>query len=212
MQKLISSYPISPSSEQRGATLAIVLIFLVLVTLIGVTAMTTTTLEEKMAGNLKEQNLAFQAAESALRDAKLDILGLDAAGANSTPAPPAPAGPGRNPPISGETGFGDSANTRPSCSTQGLCATTSTSYDDAALNNTNILAQNFTVAPSVTYGTFTGARSLSDVVAQPRYIIEAINVKPQGNTGKLIWYRITARGYGKRLESQVTLQEVFRIE
>jgi type IV pilus assembly protein PilX len=43
------------------------LIFLVLLTLIGVTAMQTTTLDEKMAGNLRSENLAFQASEAALR-------------------------------------------------------------------------------------------------------------------------------------------------
>jgi type IV pilus assembly protein PilX len=208
MHKLMPNRSIHPISEQRGATLAIVLIFLVLVTLIGVTAMTTTTLEEKMSGNLKEQNLAFQAAESALRDAKLDILGLNVAGAISPT--------GRTPPISGETGFGDGTDTRPSCSstgsTLGLCATAGTSFAAAALDSTNILAQNFTGAPSVEYGTFTGAPALSDVAIQPRYIIEAVNVRPQGNTGKLIWYRITARGYGARLESQATIQEVFRLE
>ena len=216
MHKLMPNRSIHPISEQRGATLAIVLIFLVLVTLIGVTAMTTTTLEEKMAGNLKDQNLAFQAAESALRDAKLDILGLDRDRLDSTPPPPAAPGPGRVPPISGETGFNDGTDTRPSCSssgaTLGLCATASTGFADAALNATSILTQNFTAAPSVAYGTFTGARRLSDVARQPRYIIEAVNVRPQGNTGKLIWYRITARGYGARVETQVTVQEVFRID
>ena len=204
MHKLIPHCPIHPSGEQRGATLAIVLIFLVLVTLIGVTAMTTTTLEEKMAGNLKEQNLAFQAAESALRDAKLDIQGLNAAGTVSPTR--------RNPPISGETGFNDGTDTRPSCSTLGLCATATTSFLNAALNTTSILAQSLTAAPSVQYGTYTQALPLSDVARQPRYIIEAVNVRPQGNTGKLIWYRITARGYGARIESQATLQEVFRLE
>lgn len=204
MNKLIPNSPIYPIGGQRGATLAIVLIFLVLVTLIGVTAVTTTTLEEKMAGNLKEQNLAFQAAESALRDAKLDILGLNASGTVSPTR--------RTPSISGETGFNDGTDTRPSCSTLGLCATATMNYLDAGLNNTNILAQSFTAAPSVQYGTFTGALPLSNVVIQPRYIIEAVNVKPQGNAGKLIWYRITARGFGARLESQATLQEVFRID
>ncbi|MBI5782939.1 MAG: pilus assembly protein PilX [Gammaproteobacteria bacterium] len=42
------------------------LIFLLLLTLIGITALNTTSLEEKMAGNVKDRNLAFQAAESAL--------------------------------------------------------------------------------------------------------------------------------------------------
>jgi len=44
-------------------------------TLIGVTAMQTTTLEEKMAGNTRDRNLALQAAESALRDAEALVEG-----------------------------------------------------------------------------------------------------------------------------------------
>ncbi len=50
------------------------LIFLVLLTLLGVSAMQTATMEERMAGNMRNENLAFQAAEAALRDAE-DLLG-----------------------------------------------------------------------------------------------------------------------------------------
>ena len=53
--------------QQSGAVLIISLIMLLLLTLIGASSMQTTSLEEKMAGNLRDRNLAFQAAESALR-------------------------------------------------------------------------------------------------------------------------------------------------
>ncbi len=62
-----------PSSSRffrRGQVLVISLIVLLLLTIIGVTAMRTTTLQERMAGNLRDQTLAFQAAESGLRDAE----------------------------------------------------------------------------------------------------------------------------------------------
>jgi type IV pilus assembly protein PilX len=52
---------------QRGAALAMSLVFLLILTLIAVTAVTTGSLGEKMAANLKDQRTAFQAAESALR-------------------------------------------------------------------------------------------------------------------------------------------------
>jgi type IV pilus assembly protein PilX len=58
---------------QRGAVLVISLIMLLVLTLIGITGMQSTVLEEKMAGNYRDKNLAFQAAESALRDAENDI-------------------------------------------------------------------------------------------------------------------------------------------
>ena len=53
--------------RQRGATLIVSLIILLILTLLGVTAMQSSTMEERMAGNINDRNLAFQAAESALR-------------------------------------------------------------------------------------------------------------------------------------------------
>ena len=69
---------ILPSKKQSGVVLVISLVMLLLLTLIGLTGMQTTTLEEKMAGNAKDRNLAFQAAESTLLEAEKFIL------ANST--------------------------------------------------------------------------------------------------------------------------------
>jgi len=62
---MISTSP-SPTRRQQGFVLTMALVFLVLLTIIGVTALSTTTLEEKMAGNMKDRNLAFQSAETAL--------------------------------------------------------------------------------------------------------------------------------------------------
>lgn len=55
-------------ARQSGAALVVGLVLLVVITLVGVGAMQTTTLQEKMAGNLRDSNLAFQASEAALRD------------------------------------------------------------------------------------------------------------------------------------------------
>lgn len=54
-------------TTQRGAVLVVSLIFLLLLTLIGTTAMRTTTLQERMAGNTRDTNLSLQAAEAGLR-------------------------------------------------------------------------------------------------------------------------------------------------
>ncbi len=56
-----------PRCRQHGVALVMAMVFLLILTLIGVTAMSTSSLEEKMAGNLQDKNSAFQAAESALR-------------------------------------------------------------------------------------------------------------------------------------------------
>jgi type IV pilus assembly protein PilX len=51
---------------QRGFVLVMSLIFLVLLTIIGITVMNTTVLQEKMAFNVKDKNLSLQASESGL--------------------------------------------------------------------------------------------------------------------------------------------------
>lgn len=56
------------TSKQNGAALVISLLFLLVLTIIGVASVSTTSLQERMAGNTREQNLALQAAEAALRD------------------------------------------------------------------------------------------------------------------------------------------------
>jgi len=54
--------------RQQGAALVVSLVLLLVVTVLGVASMRTTTLQERMAGNLRDSNLAFQAAEAALRE------------------------------------------------------------------------------------------------------------------------------------------------
>jgi type IV pilus assembly protein PilX len=53
---------------EKGAALIISMIFLLVLTIIGLAGMDVTGLEEKMAGNMRDRNIAFQAAEAALRD------------------------------------------------------------------------------------------------------------------------------------------------
>lgn len=60
-------------ARQNGVALVVALIFLLILTLLGVAAMSTTALEEKMAGNIKDQNTAFQSVESALTVAENTI-------------------------------------------------------------------------------------------------------------------------------------------
>ncbi len=59
------------TARQQGSVLITGLIFLVILTLLGTTALRGTLLEEKMAGNLRDETLAFQAAEAALRSGEI---------------------------------------------------------------------------------------------------------------------------------------------
>jgi type IV pilus assembly protein PilX len=91
-------------SGQKGAVLVVSLVLLAVLTMLGVTGMMSTSLEEKMAGNTRDRNVAFQAGETGLRDAEgwiatlvnepdpdstasegvYDALGLDLAAQNAT--------------------------------------------------------------------------------------------------------------------------------
>lgn len=72
---IADSHPILRSSApyQSGAVLIVSLIMLLLLTLIATTGMQTSSLEEKMAGNMRDKSLAFQAAESALQAAEASL-------------------------------------------------------------------------------------------------------------------------------------------
>ena len=58
---------IRSSHRQRGTILLVSLVIMLLLTILGVTALNNVTMEERMAGNLRDGDLAFQAAEAALR-------------------------------------------------------------------------------------------------------------------------------------------------
>lgn len=68
---------LSNNGKQRQAGVALItgLIFLVMLTLIAVTAMQSTTLEERMAGNSRSRDAAFQGAEAAVRAAEVVLSG-----------------------------------------------------------------------------------------------------------------------------------------
>lgn len=184
----------SPPRRERGAILIVALMFLVLLTIIGVSSMSGTALEEKMASNLREQNVAFQAAESALRDAEIDLE-------------TAIGGTGNRDPMTIATNFPAS----PDCTgtfTNGVC------------RNTNHKAQIVTAAgwdwnsasKTVAYGSYTGAIALGGVAQQPRYVIEYLSEKDDATTTPTTrYFRITARGWGANANTTVTLQSVYRM-
>ncbi len=64
--------------QQQGAVLAVSLVMLLLLTMLGITGMQTTSLEEKMAGNTNNLNLSFESSETALRIGEQFLDGLTA--------------------------------------------------------------------------------------------------------------------------------------
>lgn len=171
-------------SRERGTILIIVLLFLTVLMLMATTAVTTGVTEEKLARASRDYNVAFQAAEAALRDAESDLTGNGS----------------RNPVILGSVGFAAGCPAA-------LCLA-------VAPPGTQVweVAANWTGTTSATYGQFTFAQALpttgpGSVSQPPRYLFEYI----AASGGQHI-YRITARGWGPTANgSTVTLQkEVLR--
>ena len=187
--------------SQRGITLVVALLFLVVLTLLGVAAVSSTTLEERMARNGRDYNIAFQAAEAGLRDARKEINGQSL----------------RSPPIFGATGFDSTCST--SSPYQGLClpATSGADVWDTYMSNKGVdYGTNAVIAP----GSITTTPPLplvpepGGVAQQPRYLIEAlpdlsVGVSLKAGATKYI-YRSTAQGFGPNANTQVVLQEMVR--
>ena len=177
--------------SQKGVALVMAMVFLLLLTMIGVAALSTTSLEEKMAANSKERNTSFQAAESALIVAEAWIIAQI------------------NKPV-----FPDNAN---GLYLPNTCAspTTKPVWDCPALNWSS--TSNLVVYPNTPTGTISGG--LTKVGTQPKYIIEDLGETPEtggsvvvpttykgkGNTV----LRITARGTGSADAAQAMVQSVY---
>jgi len=171
-------------NRQQGVALITGLIFLVVLTLLAITAARMSGLEERMSGNMRDRSLAMQAAEMALRDAERDIRTS-----------------GR---VIGIQNF-------VSACTSGLCYNgLNANTDGTDWNVTPIWSvANMTAAPSVAYGDFTGVVDIDGLSAQPRYLIEGIKKNVPGG-GVAFYYRITTRAQGANPNTVVWLQEVFK--
>lgn len=71
--KFHSHISIAASRSQRGAVLVVSLIVLLVLTILAVSMSQTARLQERMTGNMRDADLAFQSAESALRGAETKI-------------------------------------------------------------------------------------------------------------------------------------------
>lgn len=190
-------------SAQRGIALVVVMLILLVVVVLGVGGAQIALLSERTARYDRDYLIASQAAEAALMDAEFDIRG--------------PGGTRSTQFAQGNDGIfvsGCSSST----TTRGLCLP----YVDTAKPiwaRVDFLDTS-TGAPTVEFGQFT-ARSFDAgggirPARKPRYIIELIDDQAQGNNaagGQVPkMYRVTAMGFGPRVDVQVVLQMVFRKE
>jgi type IV pilus assembly protein PilX len=194
-------------ASQRGAVLIVSLIFLVILTMLGLTAMTSTTFEERMAGNSRDAAIAHHAAEAALREARDEILDLNS---NS-----------RHlhiswfslPPTDDVGG----------CATSGICRSRQilpvgvdkpVALPDIPANVD--WTETTTGGTTAEYGQWSSAKNLEGLSKKPRYTIElfcaSLAVEERGTASLCRLYRFTAVGWGKNPNTQVTLQETYLAE
>ncbi len=178
-------------ANQRGAALIVSLIILMAMSIVGVGMMQTSTLEERMAANVGDSNLAFQRAELALRTAE-DLIESEADfiaryGGDNTDSDALRI-------EAGATVFAaDCSNGR--CYTVGGVA--QQTKLDAFADDVN--SPYYSVA-------------VPDAVVDPRYLIEFSCQNVVGSSNCVYVYTIMARGFGNNGSSQVTLEEVYRTE
>lgn len=210
------------SNRQRGVTLIVSLLLLVLLTLLSVSALRSASIQELSVGNSHEYALSFAAAESGVNDAIDQITARYSTNAGQ--------------PISSS----DCANTsgctfyyRPSC-TKDASVTNSAAQNCEVVSSpsgTNYLwdttktgsdyyraltdwwgtdsNSNTTDSHSIKFGIQSGETStIAKVSAQPRYVVERFRTVKPLSVGQptVYYYQITSLGVGRGRASTVVIQ------
>lgn len=182
--------------NQKGAALVIGLMILLVMTVLGISSMGTTVLQERMANNNRQKQIAFQAAEAALRAAEAflttNITNVAALRANFNNAAPVTGLYSERSPITGDA-------TRP------LPAGVDIHDDSGWLTAGNAIVVN----------------TVTNVQQRPRFIIEyvgrvgpaPINYSNKKPDTRQYGFRITAIGWGEGADpnARYLLQSNFRI-
>lgn len=185
---------------QRGASLIIVMMILVVVSLLGVGGAQIALMGERGARNDRDQQLAWQSAEAALIDAEFDML-------NSNDAT-------RKAQLNGKSTLGFVEGCGDTTSLRGLC-------DLVQTGKPVWLTVDFTAttsaAKTIAFGEYTGRSFATGSVGvqpaqAPRYIIELVP-DPVGDKSEppKYLYRVTAMGFGPNVDTQAVLQMLYRI-
>lgn len=171
-------------NKQQGAVLVVSLILLLVMTMLGLSGMRTTTLEERMGGNTRNKETAFQAGEAVLREGESNLLAL-------TAAPLATA--------DGSTGVW--LLDAPDPDTTNAIAWWKESTRDAAWWSANALSYSDTLA-----GVSSGPRYL---VEEAAFVSDSITQGQQLDESGKTFYRVTARATGGDDLARVLLQSTY---
>ena len=183
----LSNRQVKSPKQQGGAVLIVALSLLVILTILGISVMESSVIEERMAGNNLDYNLAFQSAESALREGEQWI-----AQQSARPDTVAAAAPGA---VLNLNALGNA-----------WWRNVNTAWWNTA-GNSNVFNP---ADPPV------GVDTMEDELAfLPRYVIEEYDIvcdgavnDPNASACKVI-YRITARAWGRSPSSTVLLQSLY---
>jgi type IV pilus assembly protein PilX len=174
--------------KQKGVTLFIGLIFLVMLSLLGLNAAQMSAMEEKMSGNTRSRDLAFQAAEAALKHVEQNL----ATGDNIRTLIPAPA----NTTSSTVAGAGLRAIN--------MCLPNSAAYwNGTGAKDCNSNTQYYTWDSTTARTT---GHPLNQIAEQPMYVVERLP-----DVGTTERYRVTARGVGGDSNTVVILQTMLSL-
>lgn len=193
---------------QRGVVLGMVLLWLMLGTLLVLSAVNNALQEQKAARSYRDRAIAFQSAEAGLIDAESDI--------EHSPSPTM----SRSDFFAIDRSDGFPLNDQAVCQQgrgnhfQGMCRSVP-NHELLMLLAADLRADGPPASPmSVEYGRFTGRHMQiaggSLPARLPRYLIELV-ADPRGRAGApLFIYRITAIGFGPQADTQVVLQSLYR--
>lgn len=202
LMMLTPSWPALRHHAQRGASLIIVMLILIVVSVLGIGSAQIALMSERGARNDRDLQVAWQAAEAALMDAEFDI--------HPSPRPATPTVrqslfDGKN-----STPFIDGCGT--SGNSVGLCNSGLTGKP--AWLTADFMATGSSAA-TTQFGAFTGrsfaagAPGIQPAMA-PRYIIELVPDLVGDRSNPTFLYRVTAMGFGPRADIQAVLQTLYR--
>lgn len=178
--------------SQKGAALIVSLLLLLGLTVVGIASMKETITQQKVVNSVVEDDMAFQAAEIALRDGENFVLGYIRANGEQL-APPSATFNGQTVEIADERGTGSASD----MADNWWKMSKSTNWDKGA--------------EALTYVT-------KDSQSPPTFLVEILG---RGEDGSLeatsddnkVWnYRITARGYGVNSSYYVVLQSIVGVQ
>lgn len=213
---------VTRSRPARGFALITSLILMAGLLVLASVTLRVSTRNERVAGIDMDRALAFQLAETTLRDAQQDILRMSASGQPCLPPTtcrPAAEYPNKD---SGLTALPFIGTCR-----QGMCylgpgsvAATGTNPAGQAYLETGFVnpwdradpGEGNEARPYARYGEFTGAswsalQTATGAAQRPRYWVELI---PYGTAGDRMLYRITVLASGRNPQTQAMLQEVYQ--